>query len=153
MKDSCCGCCGQRRPFLGAYFSSRWQVNIGASHDVGVDPARSGTALIDVLPGGASVILLAQSLEATMKHLIILTALLVGCATSTGVVSMGGGKYSIMRSDYGPLGNLNDVKAQAYKDAAAFCAGHGKQPNIISTNGVPRALAQFPEAEVQFTCT
>jgi hypothetical protein len=88
----------------------------------------------------------------TQLPLLFAVAATLGCASTTGVVSVGENSYSVMRSDYGPLGNLNDVKAQAYKDAASFCASQGKKLNVVSTTGVPRALAQFPEAEVKFSC-
>ena len=65
---------------------------------------------------------------------------------------MGGGSYSVMRRDNGPMASLGALKADAYRDAAAFCAGQGKTATITKSNDVPRSFGQFPETEVQFTC-
>ena len=65
---------------------------------------------------------------------------------------MGGGSYSVMRRDNGPMASLRALKAAAYRDAAAFCTGQVKTANIIKSNDVPRSFGQFPETEVQFTC-
>ena len=56
------------------------------------------------------------------------------------------------RSDKGPAGSLMDVKAAAYKDASAFCAGKNKVFVLLKSNDVPRAFLQFPETEIQFSC-
>lgn len=80
-------------------------------------------------------------------------ALLSGCAATTGVISLGGGTYSVMNRDNGPMASLGALKAAAYKDAAAFCFAQNKQMEILRSNDVPRSLGQFPETEVQFSCT
>ncbi len=88
-----------------------------------------------------------------MKTLLLAcVSLLSACAATTGVVSMGGGSYSVSHRDNSFMATLGEIRAQAYKDATAFCAGQGKQPNITKTNDVPRSFGQFPETEVQFTC-
>lgn len=65
---------------------------------------------------------------------------------------MGGDAYSISHRDNGPMASLGALKAAAYKDAAAFCAGKNKTVQVLRSNDIPRSLGQFPETEVQFTC-
>ena len=80
-------------------------------------------------------------------------AAVAGCATSTGVVPIGGDSYMVSHRDNGPAASLGALKAAAYQDAAQFCAGQGKSMQVLRSNDVPRSLGQFPETEVQFTCT
>jgi hypothetical protein len=88
-----------------------------------------------------------------MKIAIIPVVLLAaGCASSTGPVQIGRDTYSIMGKSYAPSANLTDLKADAYKEASAFCAKQGKTANVIDTQGTPRGFGQFPEAEVKFSC-
>jgi putative hemolysin len=88
-----------------------------------------------------------------MKAIYLLpVAFLAACASSTGPILIGKDTYSIMTKSTTPTANLTDLKADAYKEASAFCAKQGKQLTIVNTSGVPRGFAQFPEAEVQFTC-
>lgn len=89
-----------------------------------------------------------------MKTILLLpiVALAAGCAATTGVIPIGGDTYSVMRRDNGPLASLGELKAAAYRDAAAHCGAMGKKPNIIRSNDVPRSFGQFPETEVQFNC-
>ena len=87
-----------------------------------------------------------------MKTLLVVCLTLSACAVTTGVVPMGGGSYSVMRRDNGPMASLGALKAAAYRDAAAFCTGQGKTGIVTKSNDVPRSFGQFPETEVQFTC-
>jgi len=88
-----------------------------------------------------------------MKILLVATMLVVGCASSTGVIPIGKETYSISRTDNGPAASLGDLKASAYKEAAAFCEAKGKQLQVLRSSDVPRSFGQFPQTEVQFTCT
>ena len=88
-----------------------------------------------------------------MKLPLIATLLLVGCASSTGVIPIGKETYSISRTDNGPAASLGEMKASAYKEAAAFCGTKGKQLQVLLSNDVPRSFGQFPQTEIQFTCT
>ena len=75
-----------------------------------------------------------------------------GCAASSGVIPIGNETYSVMHRDNGPMASLGSLKAEAYKDAAAFCSGKNRQVEVLRSNDIPRAFGQFPETEVQFTC-
>ena len=89
-----------------------------------------------------------------MKLISISAAfLLAGCAASSGVIPIGNDTYSISLRDNGPMASLGSLKAKAYKDATSFCAAKNKTLQVLRSNDVPRSLGQFPETEVQFTCT
>jgi hypothetical protein len=85
--------------------------------------------------------------------LVLLLPLFAGCAASTGVVAIGPETYMVAHRDNGPMSSLGALKAAAYQDAAIFCAAKNKSMQVLRSNDVPRSLGQFPETEVQFTCT
>ena len=88
-----------------------------------------------------------------MKIITFIASLFVaGCAASTGVIAIGQDAYSISHRDNGPMASLGALKAQAYKDAASFCAAKSKSVQVTKSNDMPRSFGQFPETEVQFTC-
>lgn len=88
-----------------------------------------------------------------MRFALTATALLfAGCASTTGVIPIGKETYSISRTDNSPASSLGEMKASAYKEAAAFCGTQDKQLEVLRSNDVPRAFGQFPQTEVQFTC-
>lgn len=78
--------------------------------------------------------------------------LLAGCASTTGVIPTGSDSYMIAREDNTPAASLGNIKAQAFKDAAAFCAGRGRSLKTISASDTPRSLGQFPQTTLHFTC-
>jgi hypothetical protein len=51
------------------------------------------------------------------------------------------------------MASLGALKAAAYKDATSFCAAKNKTAQVVRSNDIPRSFGQFPETEVQFTCT
>lgn len=84
--------------------------------------------------------------------LAIAATALVGCAGTTGVVPIGRDTYSVSHRDNGPMASLGALKAQAYKEASAFCAAKEQDVEVLKANDVPRSLGQFPETEIVFTC-
>lgn len=88
-----------------------------------------------------------------MKKLILSCAVLVtGCASTTGVVSMGKDAYMIAREDNGPAASLGAIKASTFKEAGAFCSGQGKTMQVTKESDTPRSFGQFPQTTLQFTC-
>lgn len=83
---------------------------------------------------------------------LVSLALLAGCASTTGVVSMGKDAYMIAREDNSPAASLGAVKAATLKEAAAFCTGQGKAMQVTKESDTPRSLGQFPQTTLQFTC-
>jgi len=90
-----------------------------------------------------------------MKNISIVAVLLLsGCATSSGVAKMGEDTYLISRNGAGFWSSTAQVKAEALKDADAYCSKNGKKIQVIHTSqheasGRP---GDFPGAEVQFMC-
>jgi hypothetical protein len=85
------------------------------------------------------------------KFLIVCVAL-AGCASTTGVISVGKDTYMVAREDNGPTASLGAIKAATFKEAGAFCAGQGKTMQIVKENDTPRAFGQFPQTSLQFRC-
>jgi len=79
---------------------------------------------------------------------LLLTALISGCTTS-GVVPVGPNTYLITKSVWGFSGAA-PIKAEAIKEAADYCASHGKVLMVTKTveNGVK--FGTTPSAEVYF---
>lgn len=89
-----------------------------------------------------------------MKLIYLSAALLVaGCASTTGVVSMGNDTYMIAREDNGPAASLGAIKAATLKEAGAFCSSQGKSMQVTKENDTPRSFGQFPQTTLQFQCT
>lgn len=88
-----------------------------------------------------------------MKLLCLATVLLLaGCASTTGVISMGKDTYMIAREDNGPTASLGNIKAQTITEAGAFCSGKGKTLTVTKESDTPRSFGQFPQTTLQFTC-
>jgi hypothetical protein len=83
---------------------------------------------------------------------LLLATLLSGCASTTGVVSMGKDTYMIAREDNGPAAALGAIKASTFKEAGAFCSGQGKTMQVTKESDTPRSFGQFPQTTLQFTC-
>lgn len=83
---------------------------------------------------------------------LALALLLAGCASTTGVVSMGKDAYMIAREDNSPAASLGAIKASTFKEAGAFCSGLGKTMQVTKENDTPRSFGQFPQTTLQFTC-
>lgn len=83
---------------------------------------------------------------------LVLASLLAGCASTTGVVSMGSDTYMIAREDNGPAASLGRIKAAAFKEAGSFCVGQGKTMQVVKENDTPRSFGQLPQTTLQSTC-
>lgn len=88
-----------------------------------------------------------------MKKFLLAVLFLTGCASTTGVVSMGKNSYMIAREDNGPAASLGAIKASTFKEAAAFCSGQGKTMQVTKESDTPRSFGQFPQTTLQFSCT
>lgn len=78
---------------------------------------------------------------------------LAGCATTSGVVPMGGDTYMISRSEKGFDTTGSRVKADAYKEAYQFCVANGKKLEILKST--QKDMAPFrsdAQAEIEFRC-
>jgi len=79
-------------------------------------------------------------------------SMLIGCASTTDVVSTGPDTYMVVAE--GVLGNSSSGK-QAYKaqkQAAEFCSKQGKQVETVNVNEVPGGFGKVASATVNFRC-
>ncbi len=89
-----------------------------------------------------------------MRITVLAVALLglVGCATNSGIVDLGGGNYVYEKEDSMAY-NGSAVKVQILKEAAAFCAKQDKKMVVQSSSAKPYTPASsYAGAEVQFSC-
>jgi hypothetical protein len=87
-----------------------------------------------------------------LKKLYLVALFLTGCASTTGVVSVGKDAYMIAREDNGPAASLGAIKASTFKEASAFCSGKGKTMQVTQESDTPRSFGQFPQTTLQFSC-
>lgn len=83
---------------------------------------------------------------------LVLTGLLAGCASTTGVVPIGQNTFMIAREDNGPAASLGALKVAAVNEAGVFCARQDKTMQITKESDTPRSLGQFPQSTLQFQC-
>lgn len=89
-----------------------------------------------------------------MKNaLFVLVVLLAGCAaTKIGVVSIGENTYMLAKQDWMAYSG-SVVKAELYKEAAAFCAAKGKKSVPLNSSATDYAAYRTTAgAEIQFKC-
>lgn len=87
------------------------------------------------------------------KSVFAVAAILAGCASpNTGVVPIGNGIY--MHSKFGSAFTFSggEVKAELFKEAAAFCAKQGKQLVPGNSTSKDSGIGTYASAEVQFRC-
>ena len=79
-------------------------------------------------------------------------AVVVGCATNTGVSEVGDGTYLIGGQGYARMTGTV-IKSALFKQAAEHCAKSGKKPVIVSDSAQDTvAFRSRPSAEVRFAC-
>lgn len=84
---------------------------------------------------------------------VLLLAFASGCATNTGVVKIGEDTYMVSRQGWIATQSVGSIKAEAYKEANAYCIKEGKRLMPVSTNATSGVLGRsYPEAELQFMC-
>lgn len=90
-----------------------------------------------------------------MKNLcfIIPFVLLSACATSSGIVSIGGDTYMVSRSEKGFNTTGSRVKADALREANDFCLSSGKKIEIVKTTQLDmKPFRSDSQAEIEFRC-
>lgn len=68
-----------------------------------------------------------------MRYLIVCALLLGGCATTSAVLMVGDGRYSVTSDSHtmGPNG-MSDVRANVVRAATAFCQQQSKSLTVVS---------------------
>jgi hypothetical protein len=84
---------------------------------------------------------------------LIAAAILTGCATQSGVVPAGDNTFTVFHQGAGAWVSSAELRANALKEAGQFCDSKQKPLKVIHTKEVAAGIAQFPQAEIQFTCT
>jgi hypothetical protein len=80
---------------------------------------------------------------------------LVGCASHTGVVSMGKDTYLIAKQQATGFPGLGNMKAEIIAEGSAYCKSKGKEfhiANAVETQP-PYILGNYPRSEITFMCT
>lgn len=84
--------------------------------------------------------------------IVSLSFLVAGCAnTATGVVPIGNDKYMMSRVKHMAWSG-GAVKADLYREAAAYCAESGKALMPATSTSSDSGLASYASAEIQFSC-
>jgi hypothetical protein len=88
-----------------------------------------------------------------MKQVILMAALLSGCATHSGIIPEGKDGYLIMLSGGHGFASATDLKITAHQEANAFCAGLNQRPETLLEKNVQAGiLSDFSEEELKFRC-
>jgi hypothetical protein len=93
-----------------------------------------------------------------MNHNYILIGIaifnLLGCASNSGVVPIGPDTYMVSRQAATGFTGLGTLKADAFKEASAYCVKNDKHIRVTNTsdNPGPYIMGNFPRAEIQFMC-
>lgn len=87
-----------------------------------------------------------------MKTIVSITVvvLLAGCAS--GPVPTGPDSYMLSAKSYALGASVGDAKANAFREANAFCGQQGKSFMVQGGTDRPGFPGRFPEAEVHFMC-
>lgn len=84
---------------------------------------------------------------------IVITTLLSACASTSGVVPIGGECFLISRSEKGVNTTGGHVKADAIKEANRYCNSVGKQLKIMkATQADMVPFKSDAQAEIEFQC-
>lgn len=86
--------------------------------------------------------------------ILIVAVTLVGCASNSGVVPIGKDTYMVSRQAATGFSGMGTLKADAFKEADAFCRSQSKVLQVVRTQDAqpPFILGNFPKTEVEFMC-
>ena len=84
----------------------------------------------------------------------VLALLLAGCASNSGVAPIGPDTYMVSRQAATGFTGSGDLKAEALREANAYCVSNRKVMQIVHTSEAqpPFILGNFPKADIQFMC-
>ena len=85
---------------------------------------------------------------------LIAAAVLVGCASNSGVVSLGADRFMVSRQAATGFSGLGTLKADALREAEQHCSRIGRAVYVLNAreSEPPYVLGNFPRAEVEFMC-
>lgn len=86
--------------------------------------------------------------------IVVLAALVTGCASSSGVLKMNADTYSVTASASPGRGGAGAAKKMAYDEAIAECAKQSKEFLVVSENATrPSWTDGMHTVELNFRCT
>lgn len=77
-------------------------------------------------------------------------AVFSACTTSSTVMPMTDGTYSITKTGGSFLTTVATLKQDAFKEASEFAAKQGRTVEVVSTNEIPAGAMRFPQVELKF---
>ncbi len=85
---------------------------------------------------------------------VVLLIVGVGCASHTGVVSLGNENYMIAKQQATGFPGLGNMKAEIIREGTDHCASRGKNFELVSAQETqpPYVLGNYPRSEIQFKC-
>lgn len=91
-----------------------------------------------------------------LMHLKTLIPLLLvaGCASNSGVISMGNETFIVSRQAATGFTGSGTLKAEALTEAGKTCGALGKSVSVQSESSAkpPYILGNFPKTEITFKC-
>lgn len=84
----------------------------------------------------------------------VLSLALSGCASHTGIVSMGPDTYMIAKQQATGFPGLGNLKAEIITEGVTRCSGEGKKFELVSNqeSQPPYIFGNYPRAEIIFRC-
>jgi hypothetical protein len=81
-------------------------------------------------------------------------AIVAGCASHTGVVSIGRDTYMIAKQQATGFPGLGNMKAEIIAEGVKHCQGLGREFQLVNTNETqpPYVLGNYPRSEISFMC-
>lgn len=85
---------------------------------------------------------------------ILASIFFVGCASHTGVVSIGKDTFIIAKQQATGFPGLGNMKAEIIAEGSNFCRTQDKEFQIVSTNESqpPYIFGNYPRSEITFMC-
>lgn len=85
---------------------------------------------------------------------VLIILVLNGCSEKSGVYASGSGTLSITNQAATGLSGKQDIRTNAYKEAASYCGNQGKDFKVIrlDENEGPYVFGKYPRVTLQFKC-
>ena len=82
------------------------------------------------------------------------TLALAGCASHTGIVSMGRDTFMVAKQQATGFPGLGNMKAEIIAEGSAHCRAQGKEFQLTATRETapPYILGNYPRSEIEFMC-
>lgn len=81
-----------------------------------------------------------------------LTAIIAGCASSTGVVPIGQDSYMISKRGGSAFTSAGSLKADVFTEANEFCDKKGRKLFGLREGTLDGGIGVYPRAELEFMC-